>query len=368
MTYTFIVFHPLTPSKRITSLKESETAPELTKSTGTIDAYAAMELGITLVPHQYTPKPLGLMDVEIKISHCGMCYTDIHMVRNEFGMTSYPIVPGHELVGTVSQKGSLVTGLQIGQRVGVGWQAGADFTCDFCVSGRDHLCDNSEPTCAGREGGYATHVRADARMAYPIPDALPSEYAAPLLCAGITVFSPLIHHQINGSARLGVIGIGGLGHLALQYGKALGCHVTAFSSTSDKEEEALQFGADEFVDTGQSGALASRANTCDFILCTATADLPWAEYISALRSDGKLCIVGVPDSDMKIPALAMIFGQKSVVTSKTGSSSDMKAMLDFSAHHKVYPLIEKYPWRDVNQAMQRLAENKVRYRAVLVMD
>ena len=246
--------------------------------------------------------------------------------------------------------------------------SGADFSCDQCISGHDNLCQNSQPTCLGHEGGYATHARADSRLAFNIPDALPSEYAAPLLCAGITVCAPLIRHQVSGNARLGVTGIGGLGHLAIQYGRALGCHVIAFSTSSDKEAEAIQFGASDFVDTSQSGALATRANSYDFILCTATADLPWIEYITALRPGGKLCVVGVPESEMRVSALALVFGQKSVIASIVGSRSDMKAMLEFSARHNIVPLIEKYKMSEVNDALQRIAKNEVRYRAVLEME
>lgn len=339
-----------------------------TASNGNIEAYAAKEVGAPLIPYSYVPKPLGPMEVEVKVSHCGMCHTDLHLINNDVGITSYPIVPGHEIVGTVSQLGELVTQLQLGDRVGIGWLAGADFSCDQCLSGNDNLCESSQPTCLAHEGGFATHVRADSRLAYPIPDGLPSEYAAPLLCAGITVFAPLIRHRVSGNVRLGVVGIGGLGHLALQFGRALGCHVTAFSTSADKEEEAKKFGANEFVNTAESGALAAKANSCDFIMCTATADLPWADYINALRPGGKLCILGVPESEISVSALALIFGQKSVISSIIGSRSEMKAMLEFAARHQIVPLIEQHKLPDVNFALSRVAKNEVRYRAVLVME
>lgn len=175
----------------------------------TIKAYVAMQAGESLVPYEYTPRELGPLDVEIKITHCGMCHTDLHLIQNDFGLSTYPLVPGHEIVGRVSQIGTAVTGISLGQRVGVGWLAGACFSCEQCSAGKDNLCPSGQPTCLGREGGYATHVRVDSRLAFSLPDSLPSEYAAPLLCAGITVFAPLLRHGVTGTTRLGSFGSGG---------------------------------------------------------------------------------------------------------------------------------------------------------------
>jgi alcohol/geraniol dehydrogenase (NADP+) len=331
----------------------------------TIDAYAAMAQGEALKPYSYTPEELGPLDVEIDVTHCGICHTDLHLINNDVGISTYPLVPGHEVVGVVSRTGSAVNGSLADQRVGVGWLAGVDFTCEQCLAGRDNLCLGGQPTCVGRAGGYATRMRLDSRLASPIPGALSSEHAAPLLCAGITVFAPLLRHGVSGGARLGVVGIGGLGHLALQYGRALGCHVIAFSSSPDKEQEAKELGANEFVDTTRPGSLDRHASTCGFILCTATADLNWAAYINTLRPDGKLCKVGVPDSEMKISALQLIFGQKSVISSIVGSRSEMRSMLEFSADHGIVPQTEVFALSEVNTALERLSSNQIRYRAVL---
>jgi uncharacterized zinc-type alcohol dehydrogenase-like protein len=330
----------------------------------TFDAYAAMEAGQRLQQYQYTPKELGPHNVEIEITHCGICHTDLHLINNDFGLSAYPLVPGHEVVGIVTRAGSDVQQM-LGVRVGVGWLAGADFTCEQCAAGRDNVCLNWEPTCLGREGGYASRIRVDARLAFPIPDALSSEHAAPLLCAGVTVFSPLLRHNIAGPARLGVIGIGGLGHLAIQYGRALGCHVTAFSTTPEKEEEALGFGADVFITTTQTGAFAQVASSLDLIVSTVTADVPWGEYVNALKPNGKLCVLGVPQSDLTIPVIPLIFGQKSVITGAVGSRWEMRAMLDFSARRGIVPQVELFPMTEVNHALDRLGRNEIRYRAVL---
>jgi uncharacterized zinc-type alcohol dehydrogenase-like protein len=331
-----------------------------------IQALAAHRIGQALESYEYVPKKLGPMDVDIRITHCGMCHTDLHLINNDFGLSTYPLVPGHEIAGVVTQLGREVSGLRIDQRVGVGWLAGACFVCEQCTAGRDNLCPNWQPTCVGREGGYASHIRVDSRLAFPLPDTLPSELAAPLFCGGITVFGPLMRHGVAGPVRLGVIGIGGLGHIALQYGRALGCHVIAFSTSRAKSAEAQEFGAHEFVATSEPGALAAYANSCDFLLSTVTANVSWADYIQVLRPGGKLCIVGVPDGDVRIPALPFIIGQKSIVSGCIGSRSEIRAMIDFSAQHQITPKIELFPMREANRALDRLRKNEMRYRAVLV--
>jgi len=207
-------------------------------------------------------------------------------------------------------------------------------------------------------------VRLDARFAFAIPEALSSEAAAPLFCGGITVFAPLIRHA-TGNSRVGVVGIGGLGHLALQYGRALGCHVTAFSASAGKAAEAKRFGAHEFVDTSVSGALKARARTCDVLLSTASTDISWNDYLALLRPGGKLCILGVPQRDVEFAALPLILAEQSLVMSPVGSRSEIKAMLDFSARHGIVPQVEVFPMEEVNDVLKRLAANQVRYRAVL---
>lgn len=333
-----------------------------------ISAYAAMGKGQSLVPYEFTPGGLGSMEIEVRITHCGICHTDLHLINDDLGLTAYPLVPGHEIVGTIARLGTEVKNLVTGQRVGIGWLAGADFTCEQCRKGKDNLCENAQPTCMGHEGGFATHVRVDSRMAHPIPEKLSSEQAAPLLCAGITVFAPLLRHHVSGNSRLGVIGIGGLGHLALQYGRALGCHVTAFSTSADKEKEAITFGANDFVHVTNVESLSEKANSCDFILSTATGEVPWTDYLNVLKPEGKLCLVGVPESELKLPVLPLLFGQKSVVGSVIGSRTEMQEMLEFSARHQILPLIEKYQFSEVNTALKKIAKNEIRYRAVLEMD
>jgi uncharacterized zinc-type alcohol dehydrogenase-like protein len=221
------------------------------------------------------------------------------------------------------------------------------------------------PTCVGRQGGYASRVRVDARFAAPIPDSLPSESAAPLLCAGTTVFAPLSRRGPKKNSRVGIIGLGGLGHLAVQFARAMDCAVTIFSSTASKEKEAREFGADHFVDVRRQGALAAEKNTCDFTLATVPVDLPWAQYVNVLKPNGALCVVGASPGELRVSLFGLLEGQKSIGGSAIGSNAEIREMFHFAAKHAIMPMTEVYPMKDVNNALTRLRQNRVRYRAVL---
>ena len=198
--------------------------------------------GAELLPYHYDPGKLGSQEVEIAITHCGICHSDLHLISNDWGISQYPFIPGHEVIGTVAALGGEVRSLQLGQRVGLGWQSNSCGQCEWCLRGMENLCADAEGTCVHRNGGYAERVRANARFVIPIPDCLVSEQAAPLLCGGITVYNPLRTHGVNPSSRVGIVGIGGLGHLAIQFARVFGAEVTAFSTTLDKEAEARAAG------------------------------------------------------------------------------------------------------------------------------
>lgn len=331
-----------------------------------IDAFAAMRQGAALRPYRYARDDLGPCDVAIAITHCGICHSDVHLLDNDWNVTSYPFVPGHEIVGTIIATGSEVARSRIGERVGIGWLAGSCMECPQCLGGNENLCRQSRATCVGRHGGYATEVCADGRFAVPIPDALPSEYAAPLLCAGITVFAPLHRAGLKSNSRVGVVGLGGLGHLAVQYAKAMGSAVTVFSTTAAKAEEAHRIGADRFVTLDRRNSTVAEAGTCDLILATAPVDLPWVEYLRALKPNGGLCIVGAAPGEIKIPAVELIDGQKNICGSAVGSNHEIREMFQFSVQHGITPTIELYPMKEVNRALERLRKNRMRFRAVLV--
>ena len=323
----------------------------------TIHAQAAMASKQHLKPFQYEPAALGPHDVEIAITHCGICHSDIHLIDNDWSMSSYPLVPGHEIIGTVADAGPAVKHLKQGQRVGVGWQRGSCLVCEQCVRGDENLCAESRATCVGNHGGFADRIRTDSRFAFAIPETLASENAAPLLCGGATVYSPLKHYGVVPPMRVGVIGIGGLGHLALQFANAFGCEVTAFSSTPEKEKEARDFGAHRFVASANPASLKNVVGSLDFILSTV--------YLSLLRPNGKLCFVGVPAAPIQIHIGTLLGGQKSVCASVIGSRNTIREMLEFAARHDIEAMTEVMPLADVNKAIEKVRANKARYRMVL---
>ena len=327
-----------------------------------IHAHAAKAAKQALAPFEYDPGPLGDHEVEVAVTHCGICHSDLSMLDNEWGMTAYPFVPGHEVVGTVAALGKSVTTLKPGQRVGVGWLCGACGTCEWCARGKDHLCAQQKGTIVGHHGGYADRVRSDALFALPIPDGLSSADAAPLMCAGSTVYSPIVHNGVRAGMKAAVIGIGGLGHLAIQYLAKFGCDVTAISGTNSKEAEARKLGARDFLATAD---LAKAGWRFDFILNTVSGDLPWPALIDTLRPEGKLVICGVPASEMKFGAFPLIGAERSIVGGRLGSAQDSKDMLAFSATHKVKPMLETFAMKDANKALDHVRAGKARYRAVL---
>jgi uncharacterized zinc-type alcohol dehydrogenase-like protein len=330
-----------------------------------INGLAVHAAGAQLLPYKYDPGELKPNEVEVKISHCGVCHSDVHLIDNDWGISKFPFIPGHEIVGSVVAVGSAVKDRKTGERVGIGWQSDSCGICEWCRQGDEHLCAKAQPTCVGRNGGYAERIRVNSKFAIPIPKALESENAAPLLCAGITVYSPLRNHGVRPSSRVGVIGIGGLGHIGLQFAKAFGAEVTAFSTSKDKEAEAKELGAHHFVNTRDTGALKKVAGSFDFLLSTVSADQDWGGYINALRPKGMLCVVGAPPSAISLQAFPLISGQKAISGSPTGSPRDLFEMLDVAGRHGVKAVTERFAMAKANEAVTKVKKNQVRYRAVL---
>jgi uncharacterized zinc-type alcohol dehydrogenase-like protein len=330
-----------------------------------IQGLAAHAAGAELLPFRYDPGEIRPQEVEIHISHCGVCHSDLHLIANDWGISQFPFIPGHEIVGKIAAVGSEVQSLAVGQRVGVGWQSNSCRLCEWCSKGLENLCASMEATCVHRHGGYADSVRVNARFVIPIPDALLSEGAAPLLCGGITVYNPLRSHGVNPSSRVGIVGIGGLGHIALQFARVFGAEVTAFSTSAAKEEEARALGAHGFVNTRESRAMRDVAGTFDFILTTINADQDWNSYIQALRPTGTLCFVGVPPSPVAVNAFPLIAGIRTITGSPIGSPHMLREMMDVAARHGVKAKTERFPMAKVNEAIDKVKKNKVRYRAVL---
>ena len=330
-----------------------------------IQGLAVHAAGAELLPYHYDPGKLGSQEVEIAITHCGICHSDLHLISNDWGISHYPFIPGHEIIGTVAAKGGEVRGLEVGQRVGLGWQSNSCGRCNWCMQGLENLCPESEATCVHRHGGYASSVRANSRFVLPIPDGLPSEQAAPLLCGGVTVYNPLRTHGINPSSRVGIVGIGGLGHIAVQFARVFGAEVTAFSTTTAKEAESRAMGAHHFVNSRESKAMKEVAGSLDFILTTVNADQDWVTYLQALRPTGTLCFVGVPPSSVNVHAFPLISGQRTISGSPIGSPFRLREMLDVAGRHGVKATTELFPMAKANEAIERVKKSKVRYRAVL---
>jgi uncharacterized zinc-type alcohol dehydrogenase-like protein len=330
-----------------------------------IQGLAAHAAGAELLSFKYDPGELGPREVEVAITHCGVCHSDLHLIANDWGISQYPFIPGHEVVGKVAAVGAEVLSLAVGQRVGLGWQSNSCGVCEWCTRGMENLCPASEGTCVHRNGGYADRVRANARFVIPIPDALESESAAPLFCGGITVYNPLRTHGVNPSSRVGIVGIGGLGHLAIQFARVFGAHVTAFSTSAAKEEDARALGAHSFVNSRESKAMKEVAGTMDFVLSTINADQDWGVYLQTLRPTGTLCFVGVPPSPVSVHAFPLISGLRSISGNPTGSPYRIKEMLDVAARHGVKAKTELFPMSQANAAIDKVKKSKVRYRAVL---
>ena len=334
----------------------------------TVNAYAVKSKKGKLEPFEYEPGPLAAGEVEVKVSHCGVCHSDLAMIDNDWGFSRYPLVPGHEVVGTVAAVGDGVGDkLAIGTRVGVGWQCGSCGRCEWCATGKEHLCAKEKGTIIGHHGGWADSVRCQAKFAVPLPEGLRSEDTGPLLCAGTTVFAPMLHYGVAPWMKTAVVGIGGLGHLAVQFLAKMGCEVTAISSSHDKDEDTKELGATRFLATKGTDELKKAAGSFDFILSTVSADVPWGDYVAALRPQGRLVICGLPENDIRFPVFPLIQGERSVSGGRSGSPSDTARMLAFAARTNVKPMTEQFPIAEVNEAVDRVRSGKVRFRAVLLV-
>jgi uncharacterized zinc-type alcohol dehydrogenase-like protein len=319
-----------------------------------VKAWAVRAAKQRLEPFEYEPGPLAAGEVEIAVSHCGICHSDVHLADGDWGEV-FPLVPGHEVVGSVIAGGDIAAGT----RVGLGWQRGSCGSCEWCRRGEEEFCPQHAATCEHNFGGFADRVRAQARFAVPVPDGLPSEAAAPLLCGGITVYTPLRRHAGAG-ARVAVIGIGGLGHLALQFARAIGCEVTAYSRRADKEADSRRFGAHSFS-TGQPPKKAY-----DLVLNTAHAAPQFEAFMKSLRPRGVFCQVGALDEPLSVAAFALIAGDRAVAGSQIGSPGRIAEMLAFAAAHGIRAEVEVVPMAEADRALERTRRNLARYRMVLV--
>jgi alcohol/geraniol dehydrogenase (NADP+) len=319
---------------------------------------------------EYNLPDLKPNQVRIAIDYCGICHSDLSMLANDWMMSQYPFVAGHEIVGKVAESGSQVQGLKIGDAVGVGWFSGSCLSCQQCREGDLNLCAGAEQTIVGRPGGFADTVQVNSEWVIKLPTGemgkkIDLASAGPLFCGGLTVFSPILECGVRPTDRVGVIGIGGLGHLAIQYLNAWGCEVTAFTSNRAKSDEIKRLGADYVVSSNDPASLKNLQRSLDFIISTVNVPLDWMSIISTLRPRGKLHFVGAVPVPISVQVFPLIQSQISVSASPLGSPANAYKMLEFVARHSLNPVAEEFALSDVNSALAHLHSGKAKYRVVL---
>jgi alcohol/geraniol dehydrogenase (NADP+) len=332
-----------------------------------INALAALEKGATLQPFSFQAAPLKAFDCAIKVMACGICHSDIHMIHGDWGISRYPLVPGHEVIGEVVDVGSQVTHLKEGDRVGVGWQQAACMHCLDCMRGDHNLCDHAEGLIVSGYGGFADYMVADSRFAFKLPDGLSTQSAGPILCGGTTVYAGLRNAGMTSGQNIGVIGIGGLGHLAIQFASRLGNRVTAFTTSADKAEFAAKLGAHEAIVVPPGGSPPLPIRKLNVIINTANQSLDWLGYVNYLDSNGTFVFVGLPSEPFTIPVTPLASKQRRIMGSEIGSPAMIMEMLQVVDQFGIQPMVEMFPIEQANEALQKVRDNKVRYRAVLTM-
>ncbi|MGP5316297.1 NAD(P)-dependent alcohol dehydrogenase [Arthrobacter rhombi] len=339
----------------------------------TVNAYAAPAANEPLIPTTLQRRDVGVNDVLIDIKYAGICHSDIHTVQGDWGDQHYPLTPGHEIVGYVSEVGSEVTNHQVGDQVGVGCLVNSCRDCENCRKGEEQFCTGGNVGTYGAEdrdgsitqGGYSTAVVVDADFVLRIPEALDFAAAAPLLCAGITTYSPLRHWNVGPGSRVAVVGMGGLGHVGVQIAHALGAEVTVLSQTLSKQEDGKRFGADHYYATSDPETFTQLAGSFDFILNTVSAEIELDAYLSLLALDGTMTNVGAPPVPLSLNVFALIGARRSFAGSLIGGIRETQEMLDFCAEHGVEAATELIGAEQINEAYERVQSSKVRYRAVI---
>jgi uncharacterized zinc-type alcohol dehydrogenase-like protein len=328
-----------------------------------------------LVPFDFEHRDPGPDDIAIEIAYSGICHSDIHQARDEWGGSIYPMVPGHEIVGHVLQVGANVTKFKVGDRAAVGVMVNSCRECDNCKAGTESYCDKGMvPTYNGKDydgtptfGGYAKHIVVRADYAFTVSDKLDLAATAPLLCAGITTYSPLRNWKVGPGKKVGIVGLGGLGHMALKFAHAFGAHVVQFTTSESKVADAKKLGAHEVIITKNADELAKHANTFDFILDCVSAPHDLNQYLNLLRRDGTMCLVGLPEVPSEVASFSLVLNRRSLSGSMIGGIAETQEMLDFCAEHNIVSDIELTTVDRVNQAYERVLKSDVKYRFVIDM-
>lgn len=336
-------------------------------------AYAVQSASSHFAPFSFEQRELGPHDVAIDIAYCGVCHSDVHQARNEWGGSIFPMVPGHEIVGHVSAVGTAVTRYHSGDRVGVGCLVDSCRVCENCRAGDEQFClqtptftyNSTQKDGSVTYGGYADRIIVNEDFVLSVPTNLDLAAAAPLLCAGITTYSPLRHWRVGPNQRVGIIGLGGLGHMALKFAHAFGAHVVQFTTSEKKAEDAKRLGADEVVLSNDDRAMAAQSNSFDFLLDTVSAPHDLNRFLALLRRNGTMTLVGVPDTPPTVAAASLIFRRGSLAGSLIGGIAETQEMLDFCGEHRITSEIELIPIQHLDTAFDRMVKSDVRYRFVI---
>lgn len=341
-----------------------------------VKAYAAQDATSSLAPFTIDRREPGPHDISIEILFCGVCHTDIHFVRNDIGMSIYPLVPGHEIVGRIIKVGNQVKKFKQGDLAGVGCLVDSCRECNNCNKGLEQYCQNgfvltySQYEKDGKtvtQGGYSAKIVVDERFVLKIADTLPLEKVAPLLCAGITTYSPIKYWNIGKGHKVGVVGLGGLGHMAVKFAASFGAEVTVLSTSPSKEADAMKLGAHQFILTENEDQLKKVTNYFDFIIDTISSDHDYEKYLYLLSSSATLILLGVATEPMKLPAIHMVFNRKAVAGSLIGGLPETQEMLDYCAEHNITSDVEVIPIQQINEAYERILKGDVKYRFVIDM-
>ena len=358
----------------LNSSTDTETLTATATGTQTATGYAALSAKAPLVPYSFERRAPGESDVAFDIQYCGICHSDIHQARDEWGGSIFPMVPGHELTGVVTAVGAKVTKHKVGDRVGVGCLVNSDRSCPQCKRDLEQYCASGVPTYNGRErdgtptmGGYSNRIVVDEHFVLRIPDALSLDAAAPLLCAGITLYSPLRHWNAGPGKNVAIVGLGGLGHMGVKLAHAMGARTTVLSHSLAKHDDGLRMGADHFYATSDPETFKKLRGSFDLIVNTVSAALDWNAYLSLLALDGTMVVVGAPEKPSAVSAFSLIGARRSLAGSGIGGIRETQEMLDFCAEHGIVPDIELTPIDRVNEAWERVLQSDVRYRFVIDM-
>ena len=339
-----------------------------------IKAYSASASKARVLPTEIERRPVGTNDVQIAIEHCGVCHTDIHFVNNDWGMTHYPVVPGHEIVGRVTEVGSAVSNFQVGDRAAIGCLVDSCGLCSNCEKGLEQYCLNGFTATYNSEtqdpggftyGGYSQSIVAKESFVLKVPDSLNGPGIAPLLCAGITTYSPLKNWKIGPESKVGVIGLGGLGHMGVKFSHALGAHTTMITSSEQKGEDARLLGADEVLLSSSVDALVQEAGSFDFLLNTIPVNHDLTPYLELLKTNGTICVVGAVEPLSQVNAAQLIFGRRSLSGSLIGGIAETQEMLNFCGEKNILSEVEVIRMDEINDAYTRMQKNQVKYRFVL---